>query len=104
MLSQVSRYGTIHKLQIDDVRMQVTTRFHIEGSVLADTLESKPLEFDSRIEVHSPEPPERIARLLLTAENSCYVMQSLVRPVHVNRSFTLNGRPLQPGDLAGKVS
>ena len=104
MLSQVSRYGIIHKLQIDDVRMYVTTRFHIEGSVLADTLQSKPLEFDSRIEIDSPEPPERIARLLRTAENSCYVMQSLLLPVHVNRSFTLNGRAFQPGGLRGTLS
>lgn len=106
MLSQLSRYGTIHKLQIDDIRMSVTTRFHIEGSVLADTLQSRPLEFDSRIEVDSPEPPERIARLLRTAENSCYVMQSLRLPVRVNRSFALNGEAMEPTleDAGGRAA
>lgn len=95
MLSQISRYGRVHKLRIDDVRMRITTRFHIEGSVLADTLQSRPLQFDTRVEIDSPEPPERIASLLRTAENSCYVVQSLLQPVHIHRSFTLNGQAFQ---------
>jgi len=82
------------KLRVDDIRVHVATRFHIEGSVLAGTIRSRPLEFDSRVTVASPEPPEKIAHLIRIGENSCYVLQSLLSPVKINASATLNGRPL----------
>lgn len=78
----------------------MATRFHIEGSALAGTIRSHPLEFDSRVTVASPEPPEKIAHLVRVSENSCYVMQSLLTPVKVNASATLNGQPLDVGALA----
>lgn len=78
----------------------MATRFHIEGSALAGTIRSHPLEFDSRVTVASPEPPEKIAHLVRVGENSCYVMQSLLMPVRVNTTTTLNGQPLDVGALA----
>lgn len=81
-------------MKIDDARVHVTTRFHIEGSTLAGTVQSRALEFDCRVTVTSPEPPERIAHLIRVSEQTCFVMQSLVGPVKVNSSTTLNGRPL----------
>ncbi len=90
-------YGKILKLQVEDIRVHVTTRFHIEGSALAGTLQSRALEFDSRVTVKSPEPPEKIARLIRVGENSCYVLQSLLHPVKVNNSVTQNGQPLELG-------
>jgi len=84
-------------LEIDDVRVHVTTRFHIEGSALAGTIQSRPLEFDSRVTVQSPESSETIARLIRISEQSCFVMQSLLAPVKVNSSATLNDQPLDVG-------
>jgi hypothetical protein len=78
----------------------VATRFHIEGSALAGTIRSHPLEFDSRVTVASPEPPEKIAHLVRIGENSCYVLQSLLTPVKVNTTATLNGQPLNAGAVA----
>jgi len=83
------------------VQVHVATRFHIEGSALAGTIRSHPLEFDSRVTVTSPEPPEKITHLVRVSENSCYVMQSLLTPVKVNSSATLNGQPLHVGASAG---
>jgi hypothetical protein len=48
------------------------------------------------VDVASPEPLDRIAALLRTAERSCYVLQSLLSPVEVRRSFRLNGEPFDP--------
>jgi hypothetical protein len=93
----LSLYGTILKIHVEDVRMHVTTRFHIEGSALKGTIEGRPLGFDVRVELESSEPPERVANLLRTAEASCYVLQSLLRPVEVNRAFVLNGAPRELG-------
>ena len=83
------------KLQVDDVRVHVTTRFHIEGSALAGTMQSRVHEFDCRVTVSSPEPPEKIANLVRLGERTCFVMQSLLSPVRVNSSATLNGRALE---------
>ncbi len=80
--------------------MHEATRFHIEGSALAGTLQSKALAFDSRVTVKSAEPPEKIARLIRVGENSCYVLQSLVHPVTVNTAAMLNGAPLDVNTLA----
>jgi hypothetical protein len=87
--------GKIIKLRVDDVRVHVTTRFHIEGSALAGTMQSRVHEFDCRVTVSSPEPPEKIANLIRLGENTCFVLQSLLTPVRVNTSTTLNGRPLE---------
>ena len=38
---------------------------------------------------------EKMARLVRMAEDSCYVLQSLLNPVVVNRTVTLNGQALQ---------
>jgi uncharacterized OsmC-like protein len=83
------------KLRVDDARVHVTTRFHIEGSTLAGTVRSHALEFDCRVSIASPEPAEKIAHLIRVSEQTCFVVQSLVRPVKVNSSATLNGRPLE---------
>ena len=73
----------------------MTTRFHIEGSALAGTMQSRVYEFDSRVTVVSPEPPEKIANVIRLGESTCFVLQSLLTPVKVNSSATLNGRPLE---------
>ena len=87
--------GKVLKLQVEDVRVHITTRFHVEGSALAGTVQSHVKEFDCRVTVASPEPPEKIANLIRLGENTCFVLQSLLTPVKVNSSTTLNGRPLQ---------
>ena len=79
---------------MDDARVHVTTRFHIEGSNLAGTIQGRPLEFDCRVTVTSPEPPGQIARLIRLSEQTCFVLQSLLQPVRVNSSVVLNGQPL----------
>jgi hypothetical protein len=92
MLSQLSRYGTVRKLKVDDARMSVTVRWHIEGSIIAGTVRSQPLEFDTHIAVVSPESPATVATMLGVAEQTCYIVQSL--RVTLNKTFTLNGEPL----------
>lgn len=93
-MTQVSRFGTILKLKIEEVRMRVTTRFRMEGSALAGSIRGYPLEFDCRMEIISPEPPERVQKLIRMAHNSCFVLQSLLMPVTVHRAVTLNGQVL----------
>ncbi len=83
------------KIQLDDVRINITTRFHKEGSVLAGTMQGRPLEFDCRMTVKSSEPSEKVAHMIRMADDGCFVLQSLLNRVTVSRSFALNGQDLK---------
>jgi hypothetical protein len=44
--------------------------------------------------VESGEPPEKIRHLIKMGEQTCFTLQSLINPVPVKTSVTLNGEPL----------
>jgi hypothetical protein len=88
----------VRKVSIQKARISVKGRFATEGSVLAETVRSRPVGFETRLEIESPEATAQVASLVRSAENSCYVLQSLLDPVPVERSVVLNGAPL---DLQG---
>ncbi len=50
----------------------------------------------TRLELDSPEPSDRVARLVRNAERGCFVMQGLLRPVPIQSATTSNGEPLPP--------
>jgi organic hydroperoxide reductase OsmC/OhrA len=83
------------KIQVDRMRMHVTARFRLQGSVLADTIHGGPVGIETRLELESPEPPEKVARLVQTAERGCFILQSLRDPVPVSTSTLLNGTKLE---------
>jgi hypothetical protein len=85
------------KVDITHARAQVTGRFAREGSVLAQTVRAQCLGIEVRLEVESPEAPQRVAGVLRNAENGCYVIQALVDPVPVQSIMVLNGQPLDLG-------
>lgn len=79
------------KVAIDKARVYVTARFEVEGSVLAQTVRANLDGVQTRLEVESKEPPERVAGVVRNAENGCFVMQALLNPVAVSSSVQLNG-------------
>lgn len=68
----------------------------MRGSALAGTMRGGPIGLETRIEVESEEPPERIRQLVKMGEQTCFTLQSLLQPVPVTTSVLLNGRPLEP--------
>jgi hypothetical protein len=97
-MTQVSRYGHMLKMKLDKMRMHVTARYKVDGSVLNDTIQAEMVGVETRLELESPEPPERIARVVRNAERGCFVMQGLMKPVPVTGTTVLNGRPIDtPG-------
>jgi hypothetical protein len=93
-MTQVSRYGHMLKVTIDAMRTKVRSRYQVDGSVLADTIDGQMLGAEVEVEIDSPSPPDQVARVLRNAERGCFVMQALVRPVPVTTRATLNGAPL----------
>ncbi len=94
MLTQLSRYGTIAKLDVKSIRLKQVTRFFMKGSALQGTMRGGALGLESQIEVESSEPPEKIRHLIRMGEQTCFTLQSMINPVPVKTSVTLNGKPL----------
>jgi hypothetical protein len=94
MLTQLSRFGTITKLNVKSIRLKQITRFFMKGSALQGTLRGGALGLETHIEVESGEPPEKIRHLIKMGEQTCFTLQSLINPVPVMTSVTLNGEPL----------
>jgi hypothetical protein len=82
------------KTAIQKARVHVTMRNKTEGSVLQGTVKAACLGIETRVELESEEPPERVAAVIRNAENGCFTMQALLAPVEVTSTITLNGAPL----------
>lgn len=94
MLTQLSRFGTMTKLDVKSIRLKQITRFFMKGSALQGTMRGGAIGLESQIEVESSEPPEKIRHLIKMGEQTCFTLQSLINPVPVKTSVTLNGEPL----------
>ena len=74
----------------------MTARFKNEGSVLKETVRAQGLGVETRCEITSPEPAEKIAKVLRNAEAGCYVIQTIRSPTEVKSEYTLNGARFEP--------
>jgi hypothetical protein len=82
------------KMKVDKARMHVTARYRVEGSVLNDSVRAEMVGVETRLLLDSPEPPDKVARLVRNAENGCFVMQGLMKPVPITSTTVLNGKEL----------
>ncbi len=93
-MTQVSRYGHMLKVNVGQMRMRVKATYRVTGSVLNNTIQGEMVGAQTVLEVESPDPPEKVARVIRNAERGCFVMQALLRPVPINSRTLLNGEPL----------
>jgi hypothetical protein len=82
------------KVSVSKARVHVSMRNKQEGSVLQRTVKASCLGIETRLELESEEPPERVAAMVRNAENGCYTMQALLEPVTFTSTITLNGSSL----------
>ena len=82
-MTQVSRYGHMLKVTVNAMRMRVIARYRVDGSVLNDTVEAAMLGAETTLEIDSPDPPERVAKVVSNAERGCFVRQALLKPVPI---------------------
>jgi organic hydroperoxide reductase OsmC/OhrA len=82
------------KVTVTRMTMRVQTRFRVTGAVLNDTIDAEMLGAETTLELESPDPPERVAKVIKNAERGCFVMQALLRPVPITGRTLLNGGPL----------
>jgi len=67
----------------EGMRMKVTARYRVDGSVLNDTVQGRMVGAETTLEIDSPDPPERVAKVVRNAERGCFVLQALQNPVPV---------------------
>jgi hypothetical protein len=84
------------KTHISKAKVFVSARFKSEGSVLRETVQAVGLGFETRCELESDEPADKVAAVVRNAEKGCYVMQTILQPTPVERQFTLNGAQFNP--------
>ena len=94
MLTQLSRFGTITKMNLQAIRLKQITRFFMKGSALQGTLRGGSLGLETHIEIEADEPPDKVRHLIQMGEQTCFTLQSLIHPVPVKTTVTLNGEPL----------
>jgi organic hydroperoxide reductase OsmC/OhrA len=94
-MTQVARYGHMLKLTVSTMRMRVTARYRVDGSVLNDSVQAQMVGAETVLELESPDTPERVARMVRNAERGCFVMQALLNPVPITTTTALNGSPLR---------
>lgn len=82
------------KVSVSKARVHVSMRNRQEGSVLQGTVKTTCLGIETRLELESDEPAERVAAMVRNAENGCFTMQALMNPVPFARTVILNGSPL----------
>ena len=88
------------KTHIDNAKVFVTARFRSEGSVLRETVQAEGLGFETRCELTSKEPADKVAKVVRNAEAGCYVMQTILKPTPVKSEYTLNGAAFDPDSYA----
>jgi hypothetical protein len=84
------------KTHIIRAKVFVKARFKSEGSVLRETVQAAGLGFETRCELESDEPSDKVAAVVRNVEKGCYVMQTILQPTPVERQFTLNGAQFNP--------
>jgi organic hydroperoxide reductase OsmC/OhrA len=87
------------KTHIDKAKVFVTARFKSEGSVLRETVQAEGLGVETRCEITSREPADKVAKVVRNAEAGCYVIQTVRNPTEVKSEYTLNGQPFDPEAL-----
>ncbi len=93
-MTQVSRYGHMLKVTVTTMRMRVRARYRVTGSVLGDSVIASMVGAETTLEIDSPDPPARVAKVVRNAEHGCFVMQALLQPVPVMSQTVLNGMSL----------
>jgi uncharacterized OsmC-like protein len=98
LITQLSRFARIARLDVNDIRLEQTARFFMEGSALDGTMHGGGVGLETRVHVESDEPPERIQELIRMGEQTCFCHGSMREPVPSEIRATLNGRELELTD------
>ncbi len=84
------------KIELKQVHVDQVIRFFRKGSILGGTIQSGSHGIEVQVDVESDESPDKIARLVRIAQDSCFTHGALAAPVPVETTVRLNGQALEP--------
>jgi organic hydroperoxide reductase OsmC/OhrA len=84
----------VAKISFREARVEQTTRFFRKGAIRPGTIDSGCARLETRIEIDSDEPPERIRQLVQLAQASCFTHGAMRSPVPMQTTVQLNGNEL----------
>jgi hypothetical protein len=94
MQTQPARVSEARHIELDESAMTVSPQFSQEGSILADTVESRLLGIDTALEITTSASRDVVAKLVATAERMCFMVDAVREPHEVRTRVTVNGEVL----------
>ena len=94
MLTQLARSSEQRKIHIETASMVIRPRFEQTGSIGADTIASKLVDVETRLDIESSASEEDLKKLIRTSERMCFLMDVIRNPHEVSNTVTLNGAEL----------
>jgi len=94
MLTQLARVSEARHIELDEIAMTVSPQFSQQGSILADTVESRLLSIDTELQITTSAPHDVVSKLVATAERMCFMMDAVREPHEVRTRVTVNGEVL----------
>ena len=91
LTTQFLRYADFHKMNIRAVRMVQYSPFELQGSAVAGNLAAVAHPMDTHIFLHGDESDERMEKLLVMAQNTCYLHALLAGSFEPRLELELNG-------------
>ena len=91
LATQFLRYADFHKMKIRAIRMVQTSPFEIQGGVAAADWRAVAHPMDTHIFLHGEESDERMEKLLVMAQNTCYLHALLAGALEPVLELELNG-------------
>ena len=83
------------KMNVKSIRVEQVTRFFREGSMVMGTMRAGGLGVESKVEIESDEPEDKIRKMMRVGEQSCFALGSLTGVVPTETHLTLNGMALE---------
>ena len=81
-------------MNIRAVRIVQTSPFELTGSAVAGTLRAVAHRLDTHIFLHGEESDERMEKLLVMAQNTCFLHALLAAPLEPVLELEVNGAPV----------
>lgn len=94
-MTQIARYGRMMKVHIGKVRGKGRAYYRTQGSVLRGDRRGWLDKMETSFDIESTDAPEKVAQVVRVAKNGCYARQSLLNPVPIIETVTLNGQELE---------
>ncbi len=94
VLTQISQYAKANKLVLGPVSVEQTYYYEQSGAWRNRTRSGRAFKVTNTISIESDEPSDRITEMVETAEQACFVEQSLVSSVPIATEVIFNGESI----------